>query len=103
MYRLRAVCIVQYGKFREFAGLAKRISDVCEAKGWAKPRLLVPTAGANNEAVLEFEYPDLATLEAENRSQMTDPEFMGPYRESAAYIYPQTARTEIYEDAFDIA
>ncbi|WP_336854259.1 hypothetical protein [Sinomonas albida] len=103
MYRLRSVSIVQYGKFREFAGLVKRLGDVCEAKGWAKPRFLVPTAGPNNEAVIEFEYPDLATLQAENRAQMTDPEFMGPFRESAQYVYPQTSRTEIYEDAFDIA
>jgi len=103
MYRLSAVCVVQYGKFREYSGLVKRLSDVCEAKGWAKPRFLTRTVGTNNEVVLEFEYPDLASLQAESHAQNTDPEFMGPFRESEQYIYPQSARTEIYEDVFDIA
>lgn len=103
MYIVRDICVVQYGKFREFAELAQQLIAVCEAKGWAKPRLLVPTVGLNNEAVYEVEYPDLATFEAENRAQLTDPDFMGPFRASAEYIYPQTSRMEIYEDVFSIA
>ncbi|MEW1943600.1 hypothetical protein AB0299_21430 [Pseudarthrobacter sp. NPDC080037] len=59
--------------------------------------------GVNNEAVLEFEYPDLATLEVEYRTQWTDPDFMKLFREAEQCIYPQSGRTEMYEDAFDIA
>ena len=67
-------------------------------------QFLIPTAGLENEAVLETEYPDLATLQAEGRQQGTDPDFMKVYRSSSEqYIYPQSARMEIYEDAFDIA
>lgn len=103
MYIVRTVCVVQYGKFREFAELTQQLIAVCEAKGWAKPRLLVPTAGQNNEAVLQIEYPDLATFQAENRAQFTDPDFMGPFRASAEYVYAQSSHVEIYEDAFTIA
>lgn len=103
MYVVRTICVVQYGKFREFAEVAQKLIAVCESKGWAKPRLLVPTAGQNNEAVLESEYPDLATFQAENRAAFTDPDFMTVFRGSADYIYPQSARVEIYEDAFTIA
>lgn len=103
MYLLRFVCVVQYGKFRQFAPNVKQLSEVCAAKGWAVPRLLVATVGVNNEAVLEFEYPDLAALQAEYRAQWTDSDFMKVFREAEQYIYPQSGRTEIYEDAFDIA
>jgi hypothetical protein len=40
-------------------------------RGWVAARVLVPTAGANNEVVAKFEYPDLATFERENRAWCT--------------------------------
>jgi hypothetical protein len=62
-----------------------------------------PLSGANNEFVAEYDYPDLATFQAQGDAAQTDPEFMKIFRGTADLIYPQSARTELYQSAGQIA
>jgi len=101
--RLRSICTVKYGRFREFAAAMNKLNEVCAAKGWATSQFLVPVVGQNNEFIAETDYPDLATYSAETGAQMTDPEFMAVFRSMADMIYPQSARSELLEDVPELA
>lgn len=103
MIRLRAICTVKYGLFREFMQANEELNAVCKARGWSTATFLAPVVGAMNEFVAEVDYPDLATYHRENEAQMTDPEFMKIFRGTAELIYPETARTELFETATHIA
>jgi hypothetical protein len=103
MVRLRNICTVKYGQFREFAAAMNKLNEECKANGWATSQFLVPVAGANNEFIAETDYADLATYSAENGAQMTDPDFMAVLRSTADMIYPQSSRSELLEDVPDLA
>jgi hypothetical protein len=72
-YRLRLIGVVEYGHFGEYMKSWKKVDDLMQARGWVSSRVLVPTAGPNNEIVAEFEYPDLATFEKENKAFLRRP------------------------------
>lgn len=97
-YRFRLTCEVQYGHFGEYARAWKRLEEVMRKRGWVTARVLVPTAGPNNEFVAEFEYPDLATFERENKAFYTDAEAFQAFRAGAEFVVQGTARSELYED-----
>jgi len=99
MIRLRAISTVKYGRFREFLEANQDLDNLCKERGWATATFLVPVVGGGNEFVAECEYPDLATFQAESNAQMSDPDYMKIFRGTADLIYPQSARTELYEDA----
>lgn len=103
MIRVRSICTVKYGLFREFLQASEDLDKLCKERGWATATFLVPIAGAGNEFVAEYEYPDLATFQAEGDVQSSDPDFMKIFRGTADLIYPQSARTELYEDAPHLA
>jgi hypothetical protein len=98
-YRLRLISEVKYGRFGEFMNTWKKLDSVMRERGWVTARVLVPTAGPNNEVVAEFEYPDLASLERENKAFYADAEAFEAFRAGAEYVVQGTARTELYEDA----
>jgi hypothetical protein len=75
-----------------------RLDSIMRERGWVTARVLVPTAGPNNEFVAEFEYPDLATFERENKAFHGDQEVSGAFRAGAQFVVQGTARTELYED-----
>lgn len=103
MIRFRAICTVKYGQYREFFRAMQELNDLCEARGWVTANFWAPMAGANNEFVAEYDYPDLATFQAEGEAAQSDPEFMKIFRSTADLIYAQSARTELYESAGQIA
>lgn len=103
MIRYRMVTTAVYGKAREVIDLLMEIDALCEQRGWARWSALAPVAGSNNEFVVETQYPDLAAFEAENRAQLTDPDFMKLFRGMSEYIYPQSSRTELLESVYQIA
>jgi hypothetical protein len=75
-----------------------RLDSVMRERGWVAARVLVPTAGPNNEVVAEFEYPDLATYERQNKAFYADAEAFEAFRAGAEFVVQGTARTELYED-----
>ncbi|HUP86376.1 MAG TPA: hypothetical protein VM143_11980 [Acidimicrobiales bacterium] len=60
--------------------------------------MLVPTVGANNVIILENEYPDLASFQAENDAFYQDEEAFEIFRASAEHVVEGSARTELVED-----
>ena len=103
MIRYRMVTTAVYGKAREVIDALQQIDALCEERGWARWNALAPVAGNNNEFVVESDYPDLASFEAENKAQLTDPDFMKLFRGMSDDIYPQSSRTELLESVYQIA
>jgi len=97
-YRFRLISEIRYGQFGEYATTWKRLDSIMRRRGWVTARLMVPTAGPNNQVVAEFEYPDLATFERENRAFYADEDAFGAFRAGAEFVVQGTARTELYED-----
>jgi hypothetical protein len=99
MIRWRNISTIEYGHFAEALQLCHELTDVCHARSWQIPRVLVPTAGTNNELIIEVEYPDFATYQRENEQVYLDAEFMKLIRGLAQITYPQSSRSELLEDA----
>src|SRR5438105_13718872 len=97
-FRVRMISEVKYGEFGAYLETVRRLSKIIEARGWAPCRIMVPTAGRNNEIVVETEYPDLAAFEAENAAFYGDSEAFEAFRAGAEFIVRGSSRTEIYED-----
>ncbi len=97
-YRLRLISEVKYGHFGDFMKSWNRLDSVMRERGWVAARVLVPTAGPNNEVVAEFEYPDLAAYERENKAFYADAEAFDAFRSGSEFVVQGTARTELYED-----
>jgi hypothetical protein len=103
MIRFRAICTVKYGQFREFYQAMQDLNQVCQSRGWVTATFWGPLIGANNEFVAEYDYPDLATFQAEGDAAQNDADFMKIFRSTEKLIYPQSARTELYQSATQIA
>lgn len=97
-YRFRLIAEVKYGHFGDYLKTWKKLNAVTRDRGWTPARLLVPTAGSNNEIVAEFEYPDLATFERENNAFYADQEAFEAFRAGAEFVVQGSARSELYED-----
>ena len=101
MIRLRRANTVKDWLFREFLKANEDLNQLCRDHGWATATFLVPVIGGENEFVAEYEYPDFASFLKENAAQMSDPEFLAIFRASADLVYPQSALTELYQNAPD--
>jgi hypothetical protein len=97
-YRVQQYATVKYGHFGAYLKAVKDLEQVATKRGWSPTRVLVPTVGSNNVIVLENEYPDLATFQAENDAFYQDEEAFEIFRASAEHIIEGSARTELYED-----
>lgn len=97
-YRFRLIAEVKYGRFGDFMKNWKKLDSIARERGWATSRVLVPTAGPNNEVVAEFEYSDLATYERENKAFYSDEEAFEVFRAGSEFVVQGSARSELYED-----
>ena len=97
-YRLRLINEIKYGQFGAFMGAWRRLDAVMRERGWATARILIPVAGSNNEVIAEFEYPDLATFERENKAFYADPEAFEAFRAGNDFIVQGSSRTELCEE-----
>jgi hypothetical protein len=97
-YRVQQIATVKYGHFGAYLKTVKDLERIVEKRGWARTRILAPTVGANNEVVLENEYPDLATFQAENDAFYADAEAFEIFRAGAEHIVEGSARTALHED-----
>jgi hypothetical protein len=96
--RFRLIAEVKYGHFGDYLKTWKKLDAIIRNRRWVTARLLVPTAGRDNEVVAEFEYPDLATFERENSAFYADEEAFQAFRAGGAFVVQGTARSELYED-----
>jgi len=97
-YRVSQVAQIKYGEFGAYVKTVRKLEAIYRERGWASMRIIVPTAGPNNEIVVELEYPDLATFERENKAFYADEEAFAAFRAGAEFVVAGSARTEIYED-----
>lgn len=97
-YRFCLIGEVQYGHFGDYARAWRKLDDIMRERGWITARVLVPTAGRNNEVIAEFEYPDLATFERENSAFYADAAAFQAFQASAEFMIQGTGRTALYED-----
>src|SRR5712691_650029 len=63
IYRQRIYHLIPYGHFEEVLQLCERLNAIARARGGTGGTLWIPTVGAQNELIVEFEFPDLATFE----------------------------------------
>jgi len=97
-YRVRQIATIKYGHFGEYLATVTKLQEIAQARGWSAARVLVPTAGQSNEIIIEQEYPDLATFQAENEAFYDDDEAFQAFRAGAPFVVEASARTEILED-----
>ena len=98
-YKFRLIAEVKYGHFGDYLKTWKKLDAITRDRGWVAARLLVPTAGSANEIIAEFEYPDLATFERENKAFFADQDAFGAWRAGAEFVVQGTSRSELYQDA----
>lgn len=97
-YKFRLIAEVKYGHFGDYLKTWKKLDAITRDRGWVTARLLIPTAGSFNEIIAEFEYPDLATFERENKAFFADEDAFGAWRAGAEFVVQGTAHSELYED-----
>lgn len=97
-YRVRQVATIKYGHFGEYLATVKKLDQITRERGWAPSRVLVPTAGPNNEIIIENEYPDLAAFQRENEAFYADEKAFQAFRSGAEFVVEGSARTELLED-----
>lgn len=96
---MRRAHAVKYERVREFLEANEVLDDLCREHGWATATFLVPIAGGGNEFVTEYKYPDLATFQAEAAAQKSNPDYMRILGGTADLVYPQSSRTDLYQNA----
>jgi hypothetical protein len=97
-FRVQQIATVKYGHFGAYLKTVKELERIGQERGWSPTRVLVPTVGANNEIVLENEYPDLASFQAENDAFYKDEQAFEIFRLAAEHIVEGSARTALLED-----
>src|SRR5438067_3939959 len=103
MTRFRSICTAKYGHFAELLSLSEQLNEVSRNRRWQSATFFVPIAGEANVLVAEYDYPDLATCDAQSKAAMADPEWMKVFRSMAEHVYPQSARTELLDEAPHLA
>jgi hypothetical protein len=95
MYRFRITAQVQYGHYKEYFELGKKLNEISRERGWVEFTFMSPIAGNANEVVAEADYLDLATFQKEGEAFQTDPEAMKLNREVAQHVVQGSARSEL--------
>ena len=102
-HRFRVISTVKYGHFNEFVSAFKELNEIAGQRGWALGRVMAPLAGTNNQVVVEFEYPDLATFERETDAFFQDAEAMKVWRGTSDVVVEGSGYTELLSDVDLIA
>jgi hypothetical protein len=103
MIRFRSTVTAQYGHFAQLLSLSEQLNEIAGSRGWQQGRFFSPVAGDMNVLITQVDYPDLATWDAHTSAAMTDPEWMKVFRSMAEHVYPQSAHTELLDEAPHLA
>lgn len=99
MIRWRNISTIEYGRFNDALQICHELNDIARAHVRAEARLLVPSAGVNNQLIAEIEFPDYATYQSEMEANFRDRDYMKCMRRLAEITYPQSSHSELLEDA----
>ena len=97
MYRHRAYQQVIYGHFNEFLKTVEGLNAVSRKRGWPESSVWTAVVGTGNEAILEAEYPDLATFARVASAFQSDAEAMKLFRSLASVVVQGSAHDELLE------
>ena len=103
MYRMRSYQQVLYGKYNDFVSAWTELNRIEQSRGRHTASIWVPTVGTGNEVMLEWEYPDLATLQAESDAFNQDTDSMRVFRQTASLVVQGSNRSELWEPGGTIA
>ena len=72
MYRMRQLfTLSKIDEWNEAIAIVDEVNKLCASKGWSQATVYTRTVGRFGEICIETEYPDLATLERENKDGRT--------------------------------
>ena len=75
MYRMRQLfTLSDIDGWNKAIAIVDEINKLCASKGWAQASVFTRTVGRFGEMCLEIDFPDLATMERENKEWMEDPD-----------------------------
>src|SRR5258705_6401223 len=77
MYRHQLRFVLRFGVQEQFTEFAGRLHQAESARGWAPPRAWQAINGRVNEIVIEHDYPDFQTFQAERGAFHDDPGKVG--------------------------
>jgi hypothetical protein len=80
MVRHRLHVVFVLGRFNDGVEWAKELNAASRSAGLVEGRLWSPGFGQTNECVMEWDYPDLATLESERDTFWSTAETMRVFR-----------------------
>jgi NIPSNAP protein len=103
LYRQRIYHLIPYGHFEEVLSLCEQLNALAVARGGTGGSLWIPTVGAENELVVEFEFDSLATFESGRAASNADPEWTALVRKISAGVVQGSVRTELYQIAPHLA
>jgi hypothetical protein len=83
-YRSRIIETVKYGSLPEYLSTIRDLNRIAESRGRVPSQVLTPVVGVSNQVVLETEFPDLTTLEAQINDFWADEEALRVWRSKAA-------------------
>lgn len=76
MYRQRVHFFPKsWGATMDLLSLGEEYNKLAAGKGWVEGTFWFPTVG-ENEIIVEWDYPDLATFQRETEGMMTEPDML---------------------------
>jgi hypothetical protein len=103
MYRMRQLFTVSdIDGWNEGIALVDEVNKLCASKGWAQATLFSRTVGRFGEVCLEIDYPDLATMERENKEWMEEPGIGKLMRRIDAIATEDQGYSELWEEAVPV-
>jgi hypothetical protein len=103
MYRMRQLfTLSNIDAWNEGMALVEEINKLCASKGWAQATVFTRTVGRFGEVCLEIEFPDLATMERENKEWMEEPGIGKLMRRINDIATEDPGYSELWEEAVPV-
>ena len=100
MYRIRQLITVSdIDAWNEAIAIVEETNELCVSKGWAQGVVFTRSFGRFNELCLEIEYPDLATMEREDKELREEPGIGALLRRFDAIATEDPGYSELWEEA----
>ena len=89
MVRVRNHIVFALGKFNAGVQWANALNEACREAGCAEGKLWSVGFGKTNEAVFEYEYPDLAAFDADRQKFQSNAKTMSAFRKGIDVRAPE--------------
>jgi hypothetical protein len=89
MVRHRFHFVIALGKFNEGVQWVREMNEACRKAGCVEGKLWSTGFGKTNECVLEYDYPDMATMDRDVTKFQSTAETMAIFRRGTAFSAPE--------------